>query len=61
MNKLVYDISSIIGFILLLGVVHLILNFFSISFADYSTYLFWIIALLIFYAVLPGKHLYFEN
>ena len=59
MNKIVYNIFSIIGFILLLGVVQLILNFFSISFVDYSTYLFWIIALLIFYAVLPVRHLYF--
>jgi hypothetical protein len=55
-----YTIFLIIGFIICLSIVQMVLNFFSVSFSDYSTYMFWIIALFIFSFFLPSRHLYFQ-
>lgn len=52
-------ILTIVGFIIGIVVLQLVLNFFSVPVADYSTYMFWIIALFLFSYVLPNRHTYF--
>jgi len=59
MSTALYSVLTIIIFIISLTILQLILNFFSISFADYSTYVFWMIALFLFSFFLPKHHTYF--
>lgn len=57
----VLSILTIVGFIIIIVVLQLVLNFFSISYPDYSTYMFWIIALFIFSYILPKRSTYFTG
>jgi hypothetical protein len=61
MNRVLKTILSIIGLIILIGLVQLIFNFFSISVSDYVTYFIWIIALFIFYYILPSDYNLFKG
>lgn len=60
MNKVIDIIIKIAWFIILLGVVQLIFNFFSISVSNYIIYFGWIIALLLFYFILPSDYNLFK-
>jgi len=48
-----FTIFSIIAFILIFNAITMIASFFGISFAVYGPYLLWIVALAIFYVILP--------
>jgi hypothetical protein len=48
-----FTIFSIIALILILNIITMIANFFNVSFAIYGPYLLWIVALAIFYVILP--------
>lgn len=61
MNKVVNTIIRIVGFIILLGVIQLIFNFFSISVSSYLIYFGWMIALILFYYILPSDYNLFTN
>jgi hypothetical protein len=45
----------LISFVLLIAVLTTIFNFFGIGFATYGNYLLWVIALTIFFLILPKK------
>ena len=61
MNRVLKIILSIIGLIILIGLVQLIFTFFSISVSDYITYFIWIIVLFIFYCILPSDYNLFKG
>ena len=50
------NILILTGIIIFIIVIQMIFTFFDISFAEYGTYLFWFIALVIFYYILPDKY-----
>jgi hypothetical protein len=52
-------IMTLFSFLLIIFLAQVIANFFGISFTDYSTYLFWICGLVIFYYILPEKQFIF--
>jgi hypothetical protein len=59
MSSLANNVILFIFVIVFIVIFQLIANFFSISYGDYSTYMFWIIALIIFYYILPSNYTLF--
>ena len=55
MNKGVNIIIAIFSVIFFIYMVNNIFKFLDISYASYSNYLFWMIALILFYFILPKK------
>jgi len=55
MNIFAKIISYLFGLIMFLYVTTTILSFFGLGISSYGAYLFWIIAVVIFFLILPGK------
>lgn len=56
-----FTIFSFIAFILIINAIIMVANFFGVSFAVYGPYVLWIIALGIFYMILPNSKSVFSN
>ncbi len=61
MPSFVNTLIIIVSFVVSLFVVQMVMNFFSVSYADYSIYMYWIIALFILHYILPKRYSYFTN
>ena len=55
MNNFIKIILYILGILFFMYATTAIMGFFSVGFSTYATYMFWVVALMIFFIVLPGK------
>ena len=55
MNNFIKIILYILGISFFIYATTAIMGFFSVGFSTYASYLFWVVALMIFFIVLPGK------
>lgn len=55
MNIFAKIVAYVFGLVMFLYVTTTILNFFGLGISSYGSYLFWIVALMVFFLILPGK------
>lgn len=59
MNAIIQIFTRLLGIILFITFVNKILQFFGLETKDYIFYNFWLLALLIFYNILPQNYKFF--
>lgn len=60
MNFIVNFFTKIIGIIFIFIIINKILQFFGIELSSYLVYMFWFIAIVLFYFILPKDYLLFK-